>query len=142
MAELGLVAPDRFPLRAVGVDFGVVGDDLDLRCLRPTSLVLWNATDRIYTYTYGLFPEEGVQHPAQNRLQTRADDVELDIIGQAEIMELAEAGVDVELLLHDGEAVLEGHAQRPPHLLGDLPEGPLARLDLLVEQLAALFATP
>ena len=55
-------------------------------------------------------------------------------------MELLKVDVNLEIPLHDLEAIVKGHIERTPHLLGHVAEGPLARLDLLVQKLALLAA--
>lgn len=88
--------------------------------------------------TYLLLTQEGIQHPAQDRLETRADHVEGEAVLDAVLVELVEARVDLEGLFHDDEAIVKGDMQRSPHLLGDLTERPLAHLDLLIELLTSL----
>lgn len=50
--------------------------------------------------------------------------------------------VHLELGFHDLEAVVEGDVEGSPHLFRHVPEGPLARLDLLVEHLALVGTAP
>lgn len=55
-------------------------------------------------------------------------------------MEVAERRVELKMPLHDLEAVIKGHIEGSPHLLGDVAEAPLACLDLLVQELSLLGA--
>lgn len=66
--------------------------------------------------------------------------MEREAVIHAILMELPEARIHLERLLHHLEAVVKGDMQRPPHLLGGLPEGPLAGLDLLIEFVARFGA--
>lgn len=113
VAEIIVVAPDGLPGGAVGADLGVVGDDIDAGRL--------------------LLAQELVQDPPQNGLKTGRDDVEGDVVVEAEPVEGLEVGVYLERLLHDGETVVERHVQRRPHLLGHVPKRPFSALELLVE---------
>lgn len=90
--------------------------------------------------TYLLLTEKSIQHPPQNRLQPRADNVEREPMFDAVLVEFVEARVDLEGLLHDDEAVVEGDVQGSPHLLRGFAEGELAGLDLCVELVAGFGA--
>lgn len=107
----------------------------------PISYLPWRRGVRFVILkfrTYLLLAQEGVQHAAQDRLETGADHVEGEAILDAVLVELAESRVDLEGLFHDDEAIVKGDTQRSPHLLGDLTERPLAHLDLLIELLTSL----
>lgn len=89
---------------------------------------------------YLLFTNKCIQHLPQNWLQPSADDVEGNVVRDAEPVKLPESGIDLERLFHDFEPVVKWDVQRPPHLFRDVAEGSLARTDLLVQQLAAFGA--
>lgn len=93
-----------------------------------------------FVKTYLLLAKEGIQNPAQNGLQTGADHVEGESVFNAVLVEFTETRVDLESLLHNREAVVEGDVQGSPHLLGDVAEGPLAGLDLFIELVAGFLA--
>jgi hypothetical protein len=66
-------------------------------------------------YTYRVFAQESVEHPAQDGLESGGNDVEGNVVLDAVVVEVAEVNVQLEFLLHDFEAVVEGDVERPPH---------------------------
>ncbi len=84
--------------------------------------------------------QERVQHLPQDRLQPGRDHVKGNVVAEAELVEALEVRVHLQVVLQDLEAVVEGDVQRAPHVLRDLPERSLSRLDLLVEELPLLGA--
>jgi hypothetical protein len=88
--------------------------------------------------THLLLSQELIKHTSQNRLETGRDNVERDVVLDAEVVELQKVGIDLQGLLHHLEAVLERHIQAAPHLLAHITERPHAHPDLLVQLLSSV----
>ncbi|KAG9680186.1 2,3-diketo-5-methylthio-1-phosphopentane phosphatase, partial [Aureobasidium melanogenum] len=121
MTELVVMTPLDLPRTTVLRDISLVGDNINVGSC--------------------LLSQEMIENTAEDGLQASRDDVEGNLVVQAELVEVLELGVDVQTFLHSLETVGEGNVQRSPHLLGNIAEGTLSGLDLLVEDLALLSTT-
>ena len=118
VTQLIVMAPLDLPRRPILRDISLVGHNINVGS--------------------SLLSQKVIQHAAKNRLQASGNDVEGNLVVEAELVEVLELGVDVETILHGFEAVGEGDIEGSPHLLGNVAEGTLAGLDLFVEDLAPL----
>ena len=120
VAVRSVVTPNNLPVGTLVVDDSVVGDNVDSRA--------------------SLFTEEVVEDRAEDRPETGGNDVEWNVVLDTELVKVLELRVNLKSTLHLVESVCERNIEGTPHLLGNIAEGSLARLDLLVEDLA-LFGT-
>lgn len=89
--ELVLMPPYRLPTVTIRIDLSLVGHDT-------------NACARLLT-------NEVVQYRPQHRLESRRDDIERDLIVEAEIVEGFEVLIHAQLLLEHLKAILERHVK-------------------------------
>ena len=92
-----LVLPDRFPGVAFRVDLGVVGDNVDVGG--------------------GFLADEIVEYPLEDGLQTGGDDVEGDLIVQAEVVEGLEILVQLHVFRDCLQSVVEGDVEGTPQVI-------------------------
>lgn len=94
-----------------------------------------------WKYSYLFLSQEFVENTAEDGLKAGRDDVERDVVPDAEVVELKECRIDLQSSLHDLESILKRDVQASPHLLRNFTERPRAILDLIIELFPPLDTT-